>query len=92
MFVYIVTVTELTLPVRSFVAGVYANRSLADAEAARIITVIPEEVTTSVTETEVIGYQDQPIKPDIANSWVNQVDRQGGSFDDREIADHYGWR
>jgi hypothetical protein len=26
------------------------------------------------------------------NSWVGQVDRQGGSFDDREIIDIATWR
>jgi hypothetical protein len=83
MYVYLVTVTEITLPVRSFVAGVYATRSLADSEAARICKEMPDEVVTTVTETEVIGAQ---------NSWEGQVDRQGGSFDDREIVDHYGWR
>jgi len=92
MYVYLVTVTEITLPVRSFVAGVYATKTLAESEAVRIRNIIPDEITTTVTETEVIGYVEQPTKPDIANSWINQVDRQGGSFDDSEIIDHYGWR
>ena len=89
MYVYLVTVTELTLPVRSFVAGVYATKALAESESVRIRNEIQDKVTTSVTETDVIGYETIPIKPDVTNSWVNQVDRQGGAFDDIEIIDRF---
>ena len=93
MFVYLVSVTELTLPVRSYVSGIYATNELAEDAATNIRTnLLDVDIRVTVTETEVIGFEEQPVKPDMGNGWVNQVDRQGGSFDDREILNSYTWR
>lgn len=83
MFVYLVTITELTLPVRSFVAGVYATRELAEESASYICKVIPEDVISSVTETEVIGapamsntdvIRDK-VKDHVDDAWCAEIDQ-----------------
>jgi hypothetical protein len=87
MFVYIVTVNEAT---RSFMSGIYATKDLAEDERKRIRAIFPF-IDISVTETEVIGFDDAKMgkstEKSINDSWVGQVDRQGGSFTDNEIAE-----
>ena len=89
MNVYIVTVVDGN---SVGLTGVFATRALANAEVVRLITNNPDVLLT-VTEADVVGSPEQEMpEHSPESSWEGHVDRQGGSFDEQEIVDHYGWR
>ena len=84
MLVYVVTVTDDN---RSFMTGIFATDKLANAEQTRLLAINPIRVV-NITETEVIGSN----QSELTSSWEGYVDRQGGQFDDSELAESNTWR
>ena len=73
MKVYITTITEHTLPVNSYVIGVYVTRALAEIAGTRVCKLVVADATATVTDYDVIGFPTSDRIETIRNMLIEHI-------------------